>query len=297
MAETDLKEYLSDLANAINVEAALSAPPKPEAQSQPAKTPEPVQNVDVKDPKPKSEAPATPREPTSSTPVAVPAKIAQPDLGASVSSSTEESKGLDDKSKALPQLPEEAKIEGETDFSRSPKRSSWQTSGEITINFKVTPSMMLSPPLSRTTTEEEAVSAPEPVEVAELPSPAPVLQIPSAPQRPARPYSLRLSSIPEKSGLTTSRVIVIDSDKQYTSNSYMTQPHTGYITAAPLGSRIKYGRGKYATTELVPQPSDDAQDPLVSRVPFFMCPERPLTLQHHRTGRPGEKSSTFTHFS
>lgn len=264
MAETELKEYLSDLANAINVEAALSTPSKPEPQSQPIKTPEPVQNVDVKGPEPKTETPATPREPKSLTPVAVPAKTAQPGLGALVSSSAEVSKGLGDKSKALPQLPGEAKIEGETDFSRSPKRSSWLTSGEITINFKVTPSMILSPPLSRTTTEEEGASAPEPVEVAKLPSPAPVLQISSVPQRPARPSSLRLSSVQQQSGLTTSRVIVIDSDKQYTSDSYMTQPHTGYITAAPLGSRIKYGRGKHATTELVPQPSDDAQDPLVS---------------------------------
>lgn len=284
MAETDLKDYLSDLATAISVEAALSAPSKPdEAQSQPApKAQESAQNVDVKDLEVKTE-PAG--EPTSLTPVApVPAKTSPPDLGASESSSAGESKGFDEKSKALPQPPEEPAREtnGETGYSRNPKRSSRTTSGEITINFTVTPSMMSSPPPSRTRTEEEedGASAPEPVEkeVVELASPAPVVlqQVPSAPQRPARPLSLRLSSVPQKSGLTTSRVVVVDPDKQYTSDAYMTQPHTGYITAAPLGSRIKYGRGKHATTELVPQPSDDAQDPLVSVSVFspssFMCP-------------------------
>lgn len=88
---------------------------------------------------------------------------------------------------------------------------------------------------------------------------------PQIPTRPARPPSLRLSAFPrKKGGLTTSRVIVVDPDRPVTSESYSTQPHTGY-TAATKGNRIKYGRGRYATTELVPQPTDDPKDPLVRK--------------------------------
>lgn len=103
-----------------------------------------------------------------------------------------------------------------------------------------------------------------PLQLAPISPAPPIAQVPRMPQRPARPLSLRLSAIPRRGGLTTSRILVVDPDKQVTSEGYSTQPHTGYITAAPKGAPIKYGRGKHAMTELIPQPSDDPQDPLVS---------------------------------
>lgn len=89
--------------------------------------------------------------------------------------------------------------------------------------------------------------------------PMPILSMPKVPQRPARPSSLRLSSFTRKRDLTTNRVVVLNTDKPETGSLYQTQPHTGYHGS----SRTKYGRGKHATTELIPQPSDDPQDPLV----------------------------------
>lgn len=94
------------------------------------------------------------------------------------------------------------------------------------------------------------------------PSPVPSA-IPKMPRRPARPASLRLSSFSSRTGLTTDKIVRVDSSRPGTSYSQSSQPHTG-ITNTTMGLRTKYGRGKYATTELVPQPSDDGEDPLVS---------------------------------
>ncbi|KAF3766971.1 MFS general substrate transporter [Cryphonectria parasitica EP155] len=65
----------------------------------------------------------------------------------------------------------------------------------------------------------------------------------------------------ETRGSLAESIVRLDPDRPGTSGSYSTQPHTG-ITSTTKGTRIKYGRGKHATTELVPQPSDDPQDPL-----------------------------------
>lgn len=93
------------------------------------------------------------------------------------------------------------------------------------------------------------------------PVPAQALQMLEIPQRPARSDSLRLpSSLARKRDLTTSVVLVLGPERPETAKSYQTQPHTRYNAS----SRIKYARGKHATTELVPQPSDDPRDPLVS---------------------------------
>lgn len=95
------------------------------------------------------------------------------------------------------------------------------------------------------------------------PSPVP-LAVPKMPRRPARPASLRLSSsISSHTGLTSDKIVRVDSSRPGTSQSQSSQPHTG-LTDTTRGLRTKYGRGKYATTELVPQPSDDGEDPLVS---------------------------------
>lgn len=105
----------------------------------------------------------------------------------------------------------------------------------------------------------------------ELTRPAsPQVSIP-APTRPARPSSLRLSSLTRDGPLTTDRVVIVDSSRPSTARSNRSQLKTSYTTYSTSttgkGGRIKYGRGKYATTELIPQPSDDPDDPLVSPLP------------------------------
>lgn len=89
---------------------------------------------------------------------------------------------------------------------------------------------------------------------------------PTKPARPSRPSSLRLSSLTRDGPLTTDRVVIVDSSRPSTSRSNRSQLKTSYTTYSTSttgkGSRIKYGRGKYATTELIPQPSDDPEDPL-----------------------------------
>lgn len=103
------------------------------------------------------------------------------------------------------------------------------------------------------------------------PSPLPST-VPKMPRRPARPASLRLSSFSSRTGLTTDKIVTVDSNKSRPGTSYSqksSQPHTG-ITNTTRGLRAKYGRGKYATTELVPQPSDDCEDPLVSDTCLFL---------------------------
>lgn len=92
-----------------------------------------------------------------------------------------------------------------------------------------------------------------------------------APTRPARPSSLRLSSLTRDGPLTTDRVVIVDSSRPSTSRSQRSQLKTSYTTYSTSttgkGGRIKYGRGKHATTELIPQPSDDPEDPLVRAFP------------------------------
>lgn len=102
-----------------------------------------------------------------------------------------------------------------------------------------------------------------PPSLALFPAISPVISQARIPQRPFRPSSLRLSSWARNGELTTSRIVRLDADRPGTSDSYSTQPHTGY-TGSINGSQVKFGRGRFATTELVPRPSDDPQDPLVS---------------------------------
>ncbi|POS78745.1 hypothetical protein DHEL01_v202866 [Diaporthe helianthi] len=89
---------------------------------------------------------------------------------------------------------------------------------------------------------------------------------PAKPARPSRSSSLRLSSLTRDGPLTTDRVVFVDSSRPSTSRSNRSQMKTSYTTYSTSttgkGSRIKYGRGRYATTELIPQPSDDPEDPL-----------------------------------
>lgn len=126
-------------------------------------------------------------------------------------------------------------------------------SGEIKIHF--------TPPLPASRSAEKTLSdTMTTVHPLAMSPPSPLDSLPRVPQRPARPSSLRLSSFARKKELTTSRVLVLNMDKPETTNPYQTQPHTGYNGS----SRTKYGRGKHAATELIPQPSDDPQDPLVS---------------------------------
>jgi hypothetical protein len=52
--------------------------------------------------------------------------------------------------------------------------------------------------------------------------------------------------------------------------------------------QLKHGKGRYKNVILVPQPSDDPNDPLNARPPFPLLP-KPHHEQHH-SGRNGAKS-------
>lgn len=61
---------------------------------------------------------------------------------------------------------------------------------------------------------------------------------------------------------------------------------------------IKYGQGKYRNVELIPQPSDDPDDPLVSPtiiIHLQLCSS--CSHSSSRIGQCGEKSSTSSPFS
>lgn len=136
------------------------------------------------------------------------------------------------------------------------ERQNSTASGEIRIHF--TPSTL--EPFSAEKTLVNTMSTLHPLAMS---PPSPMLLLPKMPQRPARPSSLRLSAFTRKRDLTTSRVVVLNTEKTETTGSYQTQPHTAY--SAGGSGRTKYGRGKHAATELIPQPSDDPQDPLVRK--------------------------------
>ncbi|KAJ4385750.1 hypothetical protein N0V93_010181 [Gnomoniopsis smithogilvyi] len=125
------------------------------------------------------------------------------------------------------------------------------STGEIQILF--TPSPVSSRSADKTLSDTMTTVHP-----LAMSPPSPLISLPQAPRRPARPSSLRLSSFARKKDLTTSRILVFNPDKPETAGSYQTQPHTGYNGS----NRTKYGRGRHAATELIPQPSDDPQDPL-----------------------------------
>lgn len=158
---------------------------------------------------------------------------------------------------------EDVREEGEQQEGLWTRCSSWSysrysssTSGEIQIHLPIS---ALEPQDTATecnscTFHPLMISPPSPV-------PEEVLKMPKTPQRATKPVSLRLlPSTARNKDLTTSVVLMLAPDRPETAKTHQTQLHTGYRAA----SRTKYGRGKYSTTELVPQPSDDPQDPLVS---------------------------------
>lgn len=119
------------------------------------------------------------------------------------------------------------------------------------------------------------------------PSPAPSA-VTKMPRRPARPASLRLSSFSSRIGLTMDNIVRVDTSRPGTSRSQVSKLHTG-VTNTTRGTRIKHGHGKYATTELVPQPSDDPEDPLV---------RESLSISHrYRCSRVSRKDHVRTDFS
>lgn len=145
-------------------------------------------------------------------------------------------------------------------------------------------------------TLKETMSTPHPLGMSppDFPTTIPEQVSIPAPTRPARPSSLRLSSLTRDGPLTTDRVVIVDSSRPSTSRSNRSQLKTSYTTYSASttgkGGRIKYGRGKFATTELIPQPSDDPEDPLVRKPPNQSNAESILTP--YRAGRTSRKSST-----
>lgn len=94
------------------------------------------------------------------------------------------------------------------------------------------------------------------------------------PSRPARPTSLRLPSEPPPEDKILNKVFKVErpfitvEPRPYTADSRSTRAQTVYtsttIKTAASSRVVKYGRGKNATTELIPQPTDEPNDPLVS---------------------------------
>lgn len=148
----------------------------------------------------------------------------------------------------------------------------WTSATSAAIPIGITASTLNIFP---TTKPKGTMATPHPLGMSppDLTTPIPEQVSIPAPTRPARPSSLRLSSLTRDGPLTTDRVVIVDSSRPSTSRSQRSQLKTSYTTYSTSttgkGGRIKYGRGKYATTELIPQPSDDPEDPLVSH-PF--CP-------------------------
>lgn len=150
---------------------------------------------------------------------------------------------------------------GSSDLAR------WTSATSAAIPIGITASTLNIFPTTKPkeTKPKEAIPAPHPLGM----SPPDQISIPAPtkPSRPSRPSSLRLSSLTRDGPLTTDRVVIVDSSRPSTSRSNRSQLKTSYTTYSASttgkGGRIKYGRGKYANIELIPQPSDDPEDPLV----------------------------------
>jgi hypothetical protein len=173
-------------------------------------------------------------------------------------------------------LDAEAGDDGQHDDPDSVDLARWTSATSAAIPIGITASTLNLFPMTKpkdTKTKEmtpkETVPTPDPLGM----SPPDQISIPAPtkPARPSRPSSLRLSSLTRDGPLTTDRVVIVDSSRPSTSRSNRSQLKTSYTTYSTSttgkGNRIKYGRGKYATTELIPQPSDDPEDPLVRKPP------------------------------
>lgn len=160
------------------------------------------------------------------------------------------------------------------DNGDSSELARWTSATSAAIPIGITASTLnIFPTTKPKETIKDTMSTPHPLGMSppDLTTPIPEQVSIPAPTRPARPSSLRLSSLTRDGPLTTDRVVIVDSSRPSTSRSQRSQLKTSYTTYSTSttgkGGRIKYGRGKYATTELIPQPSDDPEDPLVSH-PF-----------------------------
>lgn len=253
MEKDELREYLSDLALALDVESKLAGP-------QPAVTRDSTQEVDLRSST--AESSVGPRESLPGPPPPVPAKDTQPISRIHGEENLDRGKGnlppsrfseWDDKHHE-----QDADEQGKLGSTQDKRTTA--TSGDIPI--------ALTPELPAVRTMTNTLFTLHPLAKAPVSAAAPIHQLPRMPQRPPRSKSLRLSAPSRKDGLTTTRVVVVDPDGPFTAGSYSTQPHTGLASLSNDG-RTKYGRGRYATTELVPQPSDDPQDPLVSNVTWY----------------------------
>src|SRR3569833_254366 len=83
--------------------------------------------------------------------------------------------------------------------------------------------------------------------------------LPPPPRPPQRPMLPTLKPFPSRPNPL--RINPLDERRPMTSSSRRLSFSSMSSTKRP----IKYGKGKYARVELVPQPSDDDEDPLVGR--------------------------------
>jgi len=137
--------------------------------------------------------------------------------------------------------------------------------------------MAIEEELSRLDTPEPAASAGghrvKRVSLVVPPSP-PAKDVEEKLTFPARPNPLRVNPVDEPRPMTSS------------------SRRLSFSTIATFKRPIKFGKGKYANVELVPQPSDDEDDPLVRGGPGRRPRRRAFPLTLGRTGRFGRRNST-----
>lgn len=119
------------------------------------------------------------------------------------------------------------------------------------------------------------------IEGLQLTIPSPTAQLPERqapeqperPERPQRPSSLRLSSLTRQGTLTSNKVITVGrtlsrpgtagTQRSTATRTNSLKRYSWQTTSEGKSKSIKYGQGKHGTIELVPQPSDAPEDPLV----------------------------------
>ena len=177
-----------------------------------------------------------------------------------------------------------------------------------------------SPPSVLETIDEKAAAAAQPVQEDAAIQP-PTSPSKAAPSPPRRPPPLKLSLLPNTATKPPPRLLNLTQalrgplgrNPPTRPSTAATEVSTATGSTAPIrlvGSnkrlswssvvtaakkRIKYGSGKHSNIELVPQPSDDPDDPLVS-VSLPRASEEnqtTLTVRLIRTGRNGRKSLTW----
>jgi hypothetical protein len=107
---------------------------------------------------------------------------------------------------------------------------------------------------------------------------------------PSMPPSVPLPPLPTSPSSTKSRSATLTRGSPRPTTSSTKKASLTSISWRPY-KPIKYGSGKFSHVELVPQPSDDPQDPLVSYLsPTGAKARRLILLRFARTGHNGRRN-------